>query len=91
MAGVTYGKTRKKAPVLVDLVSPTGARITVSEERAETLLNRSPIDLPPNDEGKVLRRGYEYDETDEESSHEKTQKSTRSTRVEVKKDKDGDK
>lgn len=65
MAGVSYGKNRKKAPVLKNLVSPTGARIVVSEERAKALLSRAPLTLP---DGSAV--GYEEDTSDEPTSIE---------------------
>lgn len=69
MAGVSYGKSRKKKPVEVRLISPTGARILVSEERAEQLLSRAPYTMP--DGSKV---GYEVDEDeDEPTSVEKSE------------------
>lgn len=40
---VRNDKTRVKAPSTVDLVSPNGTEVTVSEDRAEALLKRVPI------------------------------------------------
>lgn len=77
MAGVTYGKNRKAAPAVVDLITPTGARVTVSAERAANLLTRSPITMP---DGELF--GYELDETDEPSSAEKSDEADKSNRSE---------
>lgn len=43
MAGVRTDKNRRKAPRTVDLVSPNGTEVTVSEDRAEALLARVPV------------------------------------------------
>lgn len=40
---VRNDKTRRKAATVVDLVSPNGSEVTVSEERAEVLLARVPV------------------------------------------------
>jgi hypothetical protein len=65
MGSVNYGKNRKKKPVEVALLSPTGARIVVSEERSQTLLSRAPYTLP---DGTSV--SYELDDSDEPTSVE---------------------
>lgn len=63
MPGVSYGKDKKAKPVEVDLKSPTGARITVSKERAERLLARAPITLPDG-----TAQGYEIDDGEDDDT-----------------------
>lgn len=76
MPGVSYGKNRKAPPAEIDLLSPTGARITVSAERAKILLGRQPLTLPDGSAS-----AYRIDEGDEPEIEPAAASGGRSERV----------
>jgi hypothetical protein len=55
--GVQRDKQRKKSATFVDLTTPHGAEITVSEERAASLLNRGPVRFNDQVERKYVPAG----------------------------------
>lgn len=55
--GVQRDKQRKKSPVFVDLTTPHGTEITVSEERAQSLLGRGAVRFNDQVERKYVLAG----------------------------------
>lgn len=75
MPGVSYGKSRQRATEFVDLISPTGAHINVSNERAAGLLGRAPIDLPDGTKASYRYANDADEKADSKSSTGRTERS----------------